>query len=147
MNGGPSDAAAVRHALRSASVLPFAEAVLIYFRWAGIAWFSVVVPMYIKGIISFELLIFGGNILGMTGVSAMALFFLVSDNSLAEFHQAYNRHGFLDRDSCAMRISLNQKLLMNVIFIVIPPIGNLMGIIYLSIFTGWTWPLFRPGSS
>ena len=45
----------VRHALRFASILPFAEAVIIYIRWAGIGWGSVIVPLYLKGIISFEL--------------------------------------------------------------------------------------------
>jgi methyl-accepting chemotaxis protein len=136
MNGEKADERTVRHALRSASILPFAEAALIYFRWAGIAWVSVVVPLHLKGAISFELLIFGGNILGMTGVSAMALFFLVSESSLSQFFQAYNRYGFLNRDARIINLSLNQKLLMNVLIIVIPPIGNLVGIIYLSIFTG-----------
>lgn len=136
MNGEKADEQSVRHALRSASILPFAEAFIIYFRWAGIAWCSVVVPLYLKGVISFEFLIFGGNILGMTGVSAMALFYLVSENSLAQFFQAFNRERFQNEDMRIIRFSLNQKLLMNVLLIVIPPIGNLVGIIYLSIFTG-----------
>ena len=66
----------VKHALRCASILPFAEAILIFIRWAGIAWLSVVVPLYLKGYLPFDLLIFGGNILGMTGLSGMALYYL-----------------------------------------------------------------------
>lgn len=125
----------VRHALRFASILPFAEAVIIYIRWACIGWGSVVVPLYLKGIISFEFLIFGGNILGMTGVSAMATYYMVSENSLSSFYQKYSSNGFLDKDTNVFGLSLNKKLLANILLIALPPIGNLIGIIYLSIFT------------
>ncbi|HHO76383.1 MAG TPA: methyl-accepting chemotaxis protein [Deltaproteobacteria bacterium] len=136
MSGGPTDESSVRHALRSASILPFAEAVLIYFRWAGIAWCAVVLPLYFKGAVSFELMIFGGNILGMTGISSMALFYLLSENSLGQFYQAYNPEKYLNSRAGTLRLGLNRKLLMTILLIVIPPIGNLVGIIYLSIFTG-----------
>lgn len=126
----------IRHALMFASILPFVEAVLIYIRWAGIGWCSVIVPLYLKGIVSFEMLIFAGNILGMTGVSAMGFYYLVSENSLSPFYQIYNRDLFLGTDTKVFGLSLNKKLLASILLIVIPPIGNLIGIIYLSIFTG-----------
>jgi methyl-accepting chemotaxis protein len=125
----------IRHALMFASILPFAEAVLIYIRWAGIGWCSVIVPLYLKGIISFEFLIFGGNILGMTGVSAMATYYMVSENSLSSFYQKYGPNRFLDKKTKVFRLNLNKKLLANILLIALPPIGNLIGIIYLSIFT------------
>ena len=126
----------IRQALRSVSILPFAEAVLIYFRWAGIGWGSVVLPFYLKGVISFEVLIFGGNILGMTGVSAMAVYYLVAENSFATFYEWCSTKGVFGAESRAFGISLNQKLLAVILIIAVPPIGNLIGIIYLSIFTG-----------
>ncbi|MEN6448846.1 MAG: methyl-accepting chemotaxis protein, partial [Syntrophaceae bacterium] len=130
------DARELRHALQSAAILPFAEAILIYFRWAGIAWCSVVIPLYLKGVLSFELLIFAGNILGMAGVSAMALYYMVSENGLTPFARWCSRNGLLGGDTRIVRISLNQKLLAVILLIAVPPIGNFIGIIYLSIFTG-----------
>ncbi len=136
MDAGKGSEKEIRHALRASSIVPFAEAILIYFRWAGIAWCSVVVPLYMRGILSFELLIFGGNILGMTGVSAMAMYYLIAENSLAPFHAWCSRQGVFGSDTRAVRLSLNQKLLAIILLIAIPPIGDLLGTIYLSIFTG-----------
>lgn len=126
----------IRRALRSTSILPLAEAIMTYLRWGGLGWCATVVPLYLKGYISFELLIFGGNILGMTGVSAMATYYMISENSLSPFYRKYNRNGFLDQNAKGFNLNLNIKLLTTVMLIVIPPIGNLIGIIYLSIFTG-----------
>ncbi|HVN70719.1 MAG TPA: methyl-accepting chemotaxis protein [Desulfomonilia bacterium] len=134
-NGHPAEGE-IRSALRSTSILPLAEAIMIYLRWGGLGWGSVVVPLYLKGIISFEVLIFGGNILGMAGVSAMAAYYMISENSLSLFNRKYNRNSFLDKDSRVFDLSLNIKLLATVMLIVIPASGNLIGIIYLSIFTG-----------
>jgi len=126
----------IRRALRSTSILPLAEAIMTYLRWGGLGWCATVVPLYLKCYISFELLIFGGNILGMTGVSAMATYYMISENSLSPFYRKYNRNGFLDQNAKGFNLNLNIKLLTTVMLIVIPPIGNLIGIIYLSIFTG-----------
>jgi methyl-accepting chemotaxis protein len=136
MEKGDTNPEAVRKALRSASILPLAEGVLIYVRWAGIAWCSVVIPLYMEGILSFELLIFGGNILGMTGISGTALYYLVSENSLAPFYEWCSKNKVLFEESRILRISLNQKLLAVILLIAIPPIGDLLGIIYLSIYSG-----------
>jgi methyl-accepting chemotaxis protein len=136
MEEGGHDEREVEHALRSASILPFAEAVLIFIRWAGIAWLSVVLPLYLKGYLAFDLLIFGGNILGMTGLSGMALYYLIAENSLAPFYRESSRSGMLSDSTGFLRISLNQKLLAIILLIAIPPIGDLIGTIYLSIFTG-----------
>nr|HPI93791.1 HAMP domain-containing protein [Deltaproteobacteria bacterium] len=136
MEKGEGSVPEIRCALRSASIVPFAEAILIYIRWAGIAWCSVVVTLYLKGILSFELLIFGGNILGMTGVSGMAMYYLIAENSLAPFHAWCSSRGVFGGESRAFGFSLNQKLLAIILLIAIPPIGDLLGIIYLSIFTG-----------
>ncbi len=135
MEGGGLDEQEARYALRCASILPFAEAVLIFIRWAGIAWLSVVMPLYMKDYLPFDLLIFGGNILGMTGLSGMALYYLVAENSLAPFYRECSRRGILADGTGYLRISLNQKLFAIILLIAIPPIGDLIGTIYLSIFT------------
>ena len=136
MEDRESDEREARYALRCASILPFAEAALIFIRWAGIAWLSVVVTLYMKGYLPFNLLIFGGNILGMTGLSGMALYYLMAENSLAPFYQECSRRGILADGTGYLRISLNQKLFAIILLIAIPPIGDLIGTIYLSIFTG-----------
>ncbi len=136
MEDGGLDEREARYALRCASILPFAEAVLIFIRWAGIAWLSVVMPLYMKDYLPFDLLIFGGNILGMTGLSGMALYYLVAENSLAPFYRECSRKGILADGTGYLRISLNQKLFAIILLIAIPPIGDLIGTIYLSIFAG-----------
>lgn len=136
MEDGEFDEREIRHALRCASILPFAEAALIFIRWAGIAWLSVIVPLYMKDYLPFDLLIFGGNILGMTGLSGMALYYLVAENSLAPFYRECSRRGILADSTGFLRISLNQKLFAIILLIAVPPIGDLIGTIYLSIFSG-----------
>ncbi len=136
MEDGGLDEQEARYALRCASILPFAEAVLIFVRWAGIAWLSVVMPLYMKDYLPYDLLIFGGNILGMTGLSGMALYYLVAENSLAPFYRECSRKGLLADGTGYLRISLNQKLFAIILLIAIPPIGDLIGTIYLSIFAG-----------
>lgn len=136
LEGEPYDTAKIRHALKAASIAPLAEAVIIYIRWAGIAWISVPMVIYLKGIVPFEVLIFAGNILGMTGVSCMAYYYLISDYSLGPFYEWCSREKVLDTEVRTWRLSLNQKLLLVILLIAIPPIGDLLGIIYLSIFTG-----------
>lgn len=136
MEDGVRDEREVKHALRCASILPFAEAILIFIRWAGIAWLSVVVPLYLKGYLPFDLLIFGGNILGMTGLSGMALYYLMAENSLAPFYRECSRNGILADGAGYLRISLNEKLFAIILLIAIPPIGDLIGTIYLSIYSG-----------
>ncbi|HQJ10190.1 MAG TPA: methyl-accepting chemotaxis protein, partial [Deltaproteobacteria bacterium] len=89
-----------------------------------------------KGIVSFVVLIFAGNILGMTGVSCMAYYYLISDYSLGSFYEWCSREKVLGTGMRTWRLSLNQKLLLVILLIAIPPIGDLLGIIYLSIFTG-----------
>ncbi|HNY65609.1 MAG TPA: methyl-accepting chemotaxis protein [Deltaproteobacteria bacterium] len=136
MEGGRRHGAEVERALRSASMLPFAEALTIFFRWAGIAWCSVALTMYLKGHLPHTMLVFGGNLLGMTGLSAMAFYYLASENSLAPFYQWCNRAGVMTGAPGLLKLGLKGKLLSLIILIAIPPIGNLLGVIYLSIFTG-----------
>ena len=136
MEDGGFDEQEARYALSCASILPFAESVLIFIRWAGIAWLSVVMTLYMKDYLPFELLIFGGNILGMTGLSGMALYYLVAENSLAPFYRECSKRGILTDGTGYLKISLNQKLFAIILLIAIPPIGDLIGTIYLSIFAG-----------
>lgn len=126
----------VSFALRSASILPFAEAVLIFFRWAGIAWLTVVVPLYLKGYIPVYMLPFGMVILAMTGLSAAAFYLLAVESSLIPFYRRCGHFGAFTDEPGLWRISLNQKLLVVILLIAMPPMGNLIATILLSIHTG-----------
>ncbi len=125
----------LQRAVKSASIMPLVEAVLIFLRWSVIAIVLCVVPFYLKGFISPEQALFGINALFMTAMSITPFFYLASENSLVPFYQRCNMKGILDKDSGLFRMGLNQKLLITILFIALSPIGNLLGLIYLSIFT------------
>jgi len=125
----------VQKAVRSLSVLPFAESFLSFLRFAVGGSLISVLPMYLKGYVRYEELMAGFNTLIMTGLLVMPFFYLASENSLVPFYQKCNMKGILD-NSKVLRIGLNKKLLATILLIAIPPIGLILGVIYLSMATG-----------
>ena len=83
-----NDQRIVQKAIRSASLLPFAESLTIFIRWGVIVWVSVGLPMYMKGHITLDELIFAAIILTMTAMSSIPFFYLASENSLVPFYQS-----------------------------------------------------------
>jgi len=126
----------IQRAVRSASILPIAEAVVVFIRWSLLAILICIVPFYSSGYITITQAIFGINALFMTAMSITPFFYLASENSLVPFYQECSLKGILDADLRLFHMGLNKKLLLTILFIAISPIGNLLGLIYLSIFTG-----------
>jgi len=124
----------IQRAVQSTSILPLMEAIFVFIRWAGIGWVGLFVPFYLKGYISFCDLFFGGNIAGMTGLSCAVLFYLASENSLIPFYTKCNMKGVLDGGTRFFKVSLSLKLLATILLIAMPPIGNFLGVIYISIY-------------
>lgn len=127
---------ALRRAVRSASVAPFAEAGTIFVRWFGLGFTCAILPFYLKGYTTLADLILGGHILLMIALTSVSFYYLASENSLIPFFARYPLKGILDRDSGVMKLSLNSKVLITILLIALPPIGNFIGIIYFSLFTG-----------
>lgn len=136
MESGYSRHEDVARAVRSASILPLAEAVVVYLRWSVLAIVICVIPFYTRGYIDGNSAVFGINALFMTAFSVVPFFFLASENSLLPFFEAVNLKGVIDARVGLLRWSLSRKLLLTVFLIAMPPIGNLIGLIYLSIYSG-----------
>ncbi|MGD0820526.1 MAG: methyl-accepting chemotaxis protein [Desulfomonilia bacterium] len=126
----------VQRALRSISILPLAEAITIFLRFALFGNLIAILPMYLKGYIGPVEFVSAINNLVMTGLLVTPFFYLASENSLVPFYMRCNMKGVLDKDIRLFHMSLNKKLLATILLIAIPPIGLLLGTIYLSIATG-----------
>ena len=126
----------VQHAMRSVSILPLAEAITVFLRFALFGNLICVVYMFSKDYVGSNELISGLNTLIMSGFLVMPFFYLASENSLVPFYMRCNMKGILDKDIRLFHMSLNRKLLATILLIAIPPIGLLLGTIYLSIATG-----------
>lgn len=126
----------VQQAVRSVSILPLAEAIVIFVRWAPFAIPICMGTFYFKGLITAPEALFGTNALAMTALLVVPFFYLASENSLVPFYQHCKMRGILDGNMSLFRMSLSQKLFVTMLFIAIPPLGLIIGTIYLSIATG-----------
>jgi methyl-accepting chemotaxis protein len=122
-----------KKALRNASLIPAVEGLVILFRWALVAFVCIVVPFLLTGRITLAEALIAEDILLMSGISDMALYFLVSENSLMPFLQMSGNNGKSYADLKLWGISFKTKLLGLILCIAIPPMAILIGIIYLSI--------------
>ncbi len=126
----------LKHALRSVSLLPLMESITIFLRFALFGNLIAVMPVYLKGYVTLSETYAGLNALVMTGLLSMPFFYLAAENSLVPFYQKCGLQGVLDGKERLFRLSLNQKLLATVLLIAIPPIGLILGTIYLSVVSG-----------
>ncbi|HQP30502.1 MAG TPA: HAMP domain-containing methyl-accepting chemotaxis protein [Deltaproteobacteria bacterium] len=126
----------LRRAVRQASIAPFAEAGTIFFRWFGLGFTCAILPFYLKGYLPLADLILGANILLMIALTSVSFYYLACENSLIPFLARYPLKGILDQDRDILKISLNAKVLITILLVALPPIGNFIGIIYFSLFTG-----------
>jgi methyl-accepting chemotaxis protein len=128
--------AELQQAVYSASMLPIAESIVVFLRWSLSAILCCVVPFYFMwGYINTTEALFGSNALLMTALSITPFFYLASENGLVPFYQKCNMKGVMDGGKQLFSLALNQKLFTTILLIAIPPIGNLLGAIYLSINT------------
>lgn len=126
----------VQQAVRSVSILPLAEAIVVFLRWSPFAIPICLGTFYFKGLITVPEALFGINALTMMALLVVPFFYLASENSLAPFFQHCSMKGILDGNVRLFRLSLSQKLFFTMIFITMPPLGLIIGTIYLSIATG-----------
>jgi len=137
MENGSTDPGEIQCAVRSISFLPLAEAITVFLRFLLLGSFIAVMPMYLKGYVSSIEMLMGANTLFMTGLLVMPFFYLASENSVVPFYAKFNLKNVINSDVKLFRMSLNQKLLTTILLIAIPPIGLILGTIYLSIITGF----------
>ncbi len=130
------DEALTKQALQSASRMPLAEGIGIYCIWQFATALMIALPMHMKGLMPLPELLFMMNVYTMCALTSMTFFYLMSENSLAPFYEQAGSQRMFAPESGVMRISLTKKLLVVILLIAIPPIGYLLGYIYLNIHTG-----------
>ena len=128
------DNGAYEKALRSASYMPLAEGITIFVRWAVLASLIVVLPFYAMGKLKISEALFGVDLLVMSGLSAAAFYYLISENSLTPFYRETGGHEMFDGGLGLLRLTLSRKVALVILLIAVPPIGILLGVIELSIF-------------
>jgi len=123
-------------AVRSAAMLPLAEAITIFVRWAPSAIPICMGTFYYLGIITPHEAVFGCVALVMTALLVVPFFYLASENGLVPFFEHVRIKGLFEKEHAFFRMSLSTKLFFTLILTCVPPIGIIMGTIYLSITTG-----------
>ncbi len=126
----------MQHAVRSAAYLPLAESIVVFLRFALFGNLIAATPMYLKGFIKYPEFLFALNSVTMIGLLAIPIFYLASENSLTHFYMKSNFKGILGSKKGFFRMSLSQKTLWTILLIAVPPLGLLIGLIYLSMATG-----------
>jgi methyl-accepting chemotaxis protein len=126
----------VQKAIHKATALPLVEAITIFLRYSLSANLIAILPLYVKGYIGIHELISGCNTLVMTGLLSMPFFFLASENSLVPFFMRCRMDVVLDNDKNILYMSLSKKFLFTLLLLSIPPIGLVLGIIYMSVTMG-----------
>ena len=128
--------AELQRAVRSISVLPLIESIVIFLRFALFGNIIATLPIYLKGYIVMPEFLFGMSSVVMIGLLAIPIIYLASENSLAPFYQRCNLKGVVDSDVRLFRMSLSQKTLATILLIATPPLGLILGLLYLSMATG-----------
>jgi methyl-accepting chemotaxis protein len=126
----------VQHAVRRVSLLPLAEAVTVFLRFGLTGSLIAIMPLFLKGYINTYELLTGINALIMTGLLVMPFFYLAAENSLVPFFQRCRMEGVLDSEKELFHLNISKKVLFSMILTAIPPIGIMLGVIFLSVATG-----------
>jgi methyl-accepting chemotaxis protein len=145
LEGDPTDRSLHTRALRSASILPFAEGLGVFIMWALITGITTVIPMYMKSYMPLSEALFMTNVDLMCGFTSMAFFFLIAENSLIPFYELAGAQANYSQDGKVARLSLTTKLFIVILLIAIPPVGYLLGFIYLNIHTAIDLKTVQPG--
>jgi methyl-accepting chemotaxis protein len=145
LEGDREDESLYAKALKSASILPFAEGLGVFIMWALMSGITTVIPMYVKSYIPLSEALFLANLDFMCGLTSMAFFFLISENSLIPFYELAGAQADYSQRRNPARLSLTTKLFIVILLISIPPIGYLLGFIYLNIYTSIDLKTVQPG--
>ena len=135
----------LQRAVRSLSKLPLIESIVIFLRFALFGNLIATLPVYLKGYIRIPEFMFGVNSVTMIGLLAIPIIYLASENSLIPFYQKCNLKGVVDEDVKVFRMSLSQKTLITIILIATPPLGLILGLLYLSMATGLNMSSLQTG--
>ncbi len=125
-----------QRAVRSLSIMPLVESIVIFLRFALFGNLIATLPIYLKGYIKIPELLFGINSVVMIGLLAIPIVYLASENSLVPFYQKCSLKGIVDRDVKLFRMSISQKTLATILLLATPPLGLILGLLYLSMATG-----------
>ncbi|HVN71124.1 MAG TPA: methyl-accepting chemotaxis protein [Desulfomonilia bacterium] len=125
----------IQHAVRSISMLPLAESVVIFLRFAFFGNLIATLPVYLKGYIGLSEFYFGLNSVAMIGLLAIPIVYLSSENSLTSFYVKSNLKGLLESNVGLFNMNLSWKTLCTILLISVPPLGLILGLLYLSIAT------------
>jgi hypothetical protein len=126
----------MQRAVRSLSILPLAEAVVIFLRFGLFGNLIATLPIYLKGYVNTSEFLFGVNSVIMIGLLAIPIIYLSAENSLSGFYMRSNFKGVLDTDTSIFRMNLSGKTLATILLIATPPLGLILGLLYLSMATG-----------
>jgi hypothetical protein len=91
--------------------------------------------MYMKFYIPLSEFLFMANLDLMCGLTLMAFFFLIAENSLIPFYELAGTQAHYSQSRNLIRLSPTTKLFVIILLIAIPPVGYLLGFIYLNIYT------------
>ncbi len=134
---GTDDAALRKRAARSIALQPKAEAITAFIRWAFIPWLMPVLPMYMQGLVTTSIFLLLAVTLTMAAMSTMVFFSLAAEYSLQRFTVATGLRDVLnDEQANLKRMGLSTKLLLTILLTIVPPLGNFLGLIEISLFSG-----------
>jgi methyl-accepting chemotaxis protein len=137
MNRGQWSEEEEREAIRSVSILPLVEAIVVFIRWAPSAIPICMGTFYLKGIINSDIALFGSFTLLMTAVLVVPFYYLASENSLVPFYRRCRMKGILNADRRPFSMNTSQKLFATMLLTALPPLGIIIATVCLSIVTGF----------
>jgi len=135
----------VRNAVRSLSIMPLAEAMVVFVRFALIGNLVAALPLYLLHYISLPDFYFAMDATIMVGLLTVPIIYLISENSLAGFYRRTGLKGVLDSGKRLFYLSFSQKTLASIILIAIPPLFMITGLLYLSTATGLNLASLKSG--
>ncbi len=135
----------IRRAIRSLSVLPLVESIVIFLRFALFGNLIASLPIYLKGYIRLPEFLFAINSVAMIGLLAIPIIFLASENSLVPFYRKCNLKGVLDSNVKMFYFGLSQKTLITILLLATPPLVLILGLLYLSMATGLNMATLQMG--
>ena len=134
---GADDAVLRQRAARSLAVQPKAEAITAFIRWAFIPWLLPVIPMAMQGLVTKSIFLLLAVVLSMAALSTMVFFYLAAEYSMQRFTVATGLRGVLNDEQLGLkRMGLSAKLFLTILLTIVPPLGNVLGLIEISLSSG-----------
>ena len=126
----------VERTVRMVSVLPLAEGITVFLRWSVVPVVTGVGTFYYMGLIGMKEAFIATNLFFMIALAIAPFYYLASENSIVPFYRSIHPEGIQNGKQNIFRENLNTKIFITILSIAISPIGNLLGLIYASIYLG-----------